>query len=219
MMIIIVVHNYHKLIQDHYMKTEVDEKKVAKIEAKANKTIEVIDSFEIKNDKQMDQASELLSKANTELKACVADKEIYTKPLNAVISSIRKRYKPTEKKLEAGIKILRKAISEYQTKKEAEAEAKEAKVLDRVGSGRGKLGIDAAAKQIAEIDGPAKKVSTASGAVSFKDDYEIIHVDLRVLPVQFLNCDNVAIRKVFKAGGTVEGVQVKKIKVPINRTA
>lgn len=199
--------------------TQIDEKKLEKLESSALDTVAVIEKFEITNDAEMTQASELLSQANKQMDALTADKETLTKPLNAVLTNIRKRYKPTEKKLETAIRVLRKGIGAYQTKKEDDAKAEEARIVSRVGSGKGKLKMETAAKQIANIDGAEKKVETESGSISFRDDYEITVVDIRQIPEQFLSVDEVAIKKVFKAGGTVEGVSGKKIKVPVNRRA
>lgn len=201
------------------MKTEVDEKRLEVVQGKVTGTAEIIESLHIKDDKDMAYASELLSKANTHAKEIKKDKESLTKPLNAVLLKIRKKYKPVETELEKAIKHLRKEIGAYQTRKEEEAEDEKAKIAGRVGQGKGKLKIETAAKQIANVDSPDKKVETESGSISFRDDYEITVVDIREIPEQFLSVDEAGIKKALKAGGTVAGISAKKIKIPINRTA
>lgn len=197
--------------------TEVDEKKLEKLETKVTDTVEVIENFKITDDKQMAYASELLSQANREMYRLTADKESLTKPLNKVLNGIRKRYKPAETKLQRAITILRKEIGTYQTQLDEAAEEKRKKISGRVGAGRGKLSIETAGKQLAEVTGPEKKVETASGSISFREDYEILSVDVRKLPEQFIKVDEAGIKKALKAGGEVAGVEFKKIKTPINR--
>jgi protein-tyrosine-phosphatase len=198
---------------------EIDEKQIAVMQEKVSTTSDVIMKMTIKDDRDMATASELLSKITSHSKEIKADKEKLTKPLNAVLLEIRKKYKPVETELEKADKHLRKEIGAYQTRKDDEAEAERIRIAGRVGIGKGKLKIETAAKQMAEVEAPDRKVVTDSGSISFKEDYEITIVDLRKIPEQFLSVDEVSIRKVFKAGGTVDGVVAKKIKVPINRTA
>lgn len=198
---------------------EVDEKQLQVVQEKVTGTADVIMKMTIKNDNDMSSASELLSKANTHAKEIKADKEKLTKPLNAVLLLIRKKYKPVETELEKAIKHLRSEIGAYQTKKDDEAEEERKRIAGRVGAGKGKLKIETAAKQMAEVEGPEKKVETESGSISFKTDHEITVVNIYDIPEQFLSVDLTGIKKVFNAGGTVEGVSAKKIKVPINRTA
>jgi len=198
---------------------EIDEKQIEVVQKKVAGTAEVIMRMTIKTDDDMVSASELLSKANSHAKEIKADKEKLTKPLNAVLLLIRKKYKPVETELEKAIKHLRSEIGAYQTRKDDEAEAERMRIAGRVGAGKGKLKIETAAKQMAEVDAPDRQVVTESGSISFKDDYEITVVDIYKIPEHFLSVDEAGIKKVFKAGGTVEGVSAKKIKVPINRTA
>jgi len=196
---------------------EVDEKRLEAVSQKVTGTADIILSLSIKDDKDMAYASELLSKANKHADEIKADKEKLTKPLNAVLTLIRKKYKPVETELEKAIKHLRKEIGAYQTKKDDEAEEERARIASRVGQGKGKLKIETAAKQIAAVEGPDKKVETASGSISFREDYEITVVNIREIPEQFLSVDEAGIKKALKAGGTVPGIVGKKIKVPINR--
>lgn len=199
--------------------TEVDEKKLKVVVKQADVTTKAMTKIVITNDAEMASASELLSKANTQLKALTADKETFTKPLEKVIKLIKAKYAPSEKGLKEGIAMIRKEIGAYQTRKDDEAEAKRIQIAGRVGSGKGKLKIETAAQQMAEVAAPDRQVVTESGSISFKDDYEITVVDIYKIPEHFLSVDEAGIKKVFKAGGTVEGVSAKKIKVPINRTA
>lgn len=196
---------------------QVDEKRLEVVQKEVTTTSDKIIGLSIKDDKDMELATELLSRANKHADTIKADKEKLTKPLNAVLKAIREKYKPAETKLEKAISHLRKEIGAYQTKKDEKVEADRIKVASRVGSGRGKLTMETAGKQIEAIGATGKKVQAESGSVSFKTDYEITVVDIRKIPEQFLEVDTVAIAKVFKAGGEVAGVTGKKIKVPINR--
>lgn len=199
------------------IKTEVNEKKLATMGEKFGGTVETIEALQITNDKDMAYASELLSQANKHLDALEADRTALTKPLNAVLRGINAKYKPLSTKLEKAVKHLRKEIGAYQTKQEEEKAAKETAVLERVGAGKGKLKVETAAKQIAKIDGPEQKVETASGSISFRDDYEVTVTDIRQVPEEYLTVDIAGIKKAIKDKKDVPGIEYKTIKVPINR--
>ena len=198
---------------------KVDEKKLEVISKKVGSTADTILDLKINDDRDFTYAGELLSQANKQAKEIKADKETLTKPLNAVLLLIRKKYKPVETQLEKAIKHLRSEVGRYQTLKDDEAEAKKASIAERIGSGKGKLKVETAAQQMANVEEPEKSVSTESGSISFKDDYEITVIDIKQIPEQFLTVDIPGIKKAFKAGGTVAGVDAKKVKIPINRTA
>lgn len=196
---------------------EVDEKRIQVAQDKITLTVADAESIVIIDDATMSKAGEVLSQVNQQLDEITKDKETLTKPLNAVLSNIRKRYKPLELQLDKVKKHLRSEIGAYQTKKEEEAEAEKAAIASRVGSGKGKLKMETAAKKMSEVDIPEKKVETASGSISFRDDYELTIINIREIPDQFLIVDEAAIKKVFKAGGEVAGVSAKKVKIPVNR--
>ena len=197
---------------------EVNEKELKKVQLNVTKVATNSLALEIKNEKDMSQATELLSQLNLKAGEIKKDKEKLTKPLNAVLKDIRGRYKPMETQLEKGIKHIRSVMGIYQTEKEEQAEAEREKIVARVGPGRGKLKVETAVSKMAEVTGSDKKVEAESGSVSFRDDYEIISVNKREVPEDFLIVDEVGIRKLLNAGAEeVAGVVAKKIKVPINR--
>jgi len=197
---------------------EVNEKELKKVQLNVTKVATNSLALAIKNDKDMSQATELLSQLNLKAGEIKKDKEKLTKPLNAVLKDIRGRYKPMETQLEKGIKHIRSVMGIYQTEKELQAEAEREKIVARVGSGRGKLKVETAVSKMAEVTGADVKVAGESGSVTFKNDYEIISVNKREVPETFLSVDEVGIRKLLNAGAEeVFGVVAKKIKVPINR--
>lgn len=198
-------------------KFEVDEKKIEAISQTVIATEEQVMSLKIIDERTMGEAGNLLTQLNKHADTVKKDKESLTKPLNAVLSNIRKRYKPVETKLETAIKYLRKEIGAYQLLQEEKAEADRLAIASRVGEGRGKLKVETAVAKMAEVEGPETKRATEGGSVSFKDDHEITVVDIRKIPEKFLEVDIAGIKKVFNAGGTVEGVVAKKVKTVINR--
>jgi len=197
---------------------EVNEKELKKVQLNVTKVATNSLALEIKNEKDMSQATELLSQLNLKASEVKKDKEKLTKPLNTVLKDIRGRYKPMETQLEKGIKHIRSVMGIYQTEKEEQAEAEREKIVARVGQGRGKLKVETAVSKMAEVTGADVKVAGESGSVTFKKDYEIISVNKREVPEDFLIVDEVGIRKLLNAGSEeVAGVVAKKIKVPINR--
>lgn len=178
---------------------------------------EAILSLTIKDVKSMAAATEFLSQINKKADAIKAEKEKVTKPLNQALKAEQARWKPAEDIIKRAVSHLRSQMSSYQTEQDRISNEEKNKVMDRVGTGRGSLKLETAARKINEITGPETKVASESGSVSFKDDYEITVVDKHLIPVEFLEVDISGIKKAIKNGDVVHGVNFTVIKVPINR--
>lgn len=194
------------------------EKPKAEIILKETQTVaDAVLKVVITSPKEMTNATELLSKINKQGDAIKAEKEKITKPLNQALKVEQKRWKPAEDAIKKAVAHIRAQMSQYQTAQVEAADEEKNRIAGRVGSGKGKLKIETAAQKINEVAGPEARVETESGSISFKDDYEVTVVDIRLIPEQFLEVDITGIKKAIKEGVEVPGVTYKTIKVPVNR--
>lgn len=166
---------------------------------------------------EMESATELLSQLNSHADTIKSRKDEVMRPLLDAVAAERKRWKPAEDLLKQGIDHIRKQMSVFQTAEHKKAEAEKNKIAGRVGEGKGHIKMTTAAKKMAEVDTPEKKVAAASGSVSFKTDYEVTVVDVRLIPEKFLEVKIPAIRMAHKKGEVIDGVKIEEIQVPINR--
>lgn len=176
-----------------------------------------VELITIDSPQAMSDAVELLSQLNTTADRVKAEKDKVMRPLLDAVAAERKRWKPIEDKLTPLITTLRKKISVYQTAETKRVEDEKAKIAARVGTGKGKLKLDTAAKKQAEITKPEDKVATDTGSVAFKTDYEVVVTDIRKVPEQFLEVKLAAIKTAHKKGGVVPGVTINEVQVPVNR--
>lgn len=174
-------------------------------------------AIKITSPKIMAEASELLSKINKKGDAIKAEKEKVTKPLNQALKAEQARWKPAEDAIKKAVSHLRVEMGSYQTLLVKKSEETKNIIIGRIGSGKGKLKIETASKQLSEVDAPEAKVETESGSISFRDDYEVTVVDKHLIPVEFLEVDFTAIKKALKNGDIIHGVTFTTIKVPVNR--
>lgn len=186
------------------------------IKKSAPAIVEEAQSFTIKDAKDMGKASELLSRMNKGLDAVVAYKEKKTKPLNEALKVIRAETKPIEALLESGIAALRRTMTNYQTEQTAIADAEAKKIEDRIGPGRGKLGLNTAVAKIDEIDRPESSIIADSGMVKFKPNHTFEVTDKMQLPAEYLLANEVAIRAAMKAGTKLPGVRYFTEQIPVN---
>lgn len=173
--------------------------------------------IKITDQDSMAKAVNTLSVVNKQNDLVRKEKEKITKPLNKALSEERKRWKPIETRLKSAIDYLRKEIGNYQTRLDEEAEAKKDKIVSRIGEGRGKLTPETAVRQLSNVEGPDSQVEAAAGSVTFRNDYEITVTDIHLIPEEYLEVKESAIKSALKEGKEVPGTTHKLIKVPVNR--
>ena len=171
---------------------------------------------DIENADDMSEAVRVLSILNKKADALEADKQELTKPINDVLKRIRAKYKPFEEKLEDAIGLIRTKMSKYQTTQKKLAEAKEDKIISRIGEGKGKLKPETAMAKLEDVAKPENKVSTDEGMVKFKTVKKFIVVDVTKLPKEFILPNEVAIRKAMNEGKELAGVEYSTEEVPVN---
>jgi hypothetical protein len=191
-------------------------KQITVLEKKVNPLVSRAESFEIKNQRDMEEATKMLSEMNQIGDRIDAEKRKVLDPLNQAIKAERARWKPIETMYENGIQLLRQAMTKWQTEKTRIANEEAAKIAARVGSGKGKLKAETAIAQISEIDRPAATVATEVGAVKFRTVKKYEVVDIKKLPIEFHMPDDVAIKEAMRDGRELPGVRYYEEQVPVN---
>lgn len=208
---------------------------MSKKQTSKGKEVAVIDRIEtvfkengtvpkIAGDDDMVLATKSLSLFNTALKELTTEKEKLTKPLNAALKEIRARYKPAEDKLGGFIEKIRDSMSDYQTAETKRADEEAAKIAARVGDGRGKLGVETAARKLGEIAVPVKAIGTNAGAVHFRTDKVLKITDIdkirgfaaRTGNWSFFELDESTLLTALKNGQAVPGAEIETKQVPVN---
>lgn len=190
-------------------KLAVIEKEISPIVAKAQ-------ALTIKDEKSMTGGAELLSTLNLRLDKIVEEKEKITKPLNEALKVERARWKPFETVLDEAISLIRKKMGTYHTEQTRLANEEEARIVARVGEGKGHLKAETAVRQMEDIDRPAGAVAAASGMVKFKTVKVFEVMDLTMLPIEYHLANEVAIRKAMNAGIELAGVKYSTEQRPDN---
>lgn len=164
----------------------------------------------IKTDGDMALAADQLTALNRAADRVEEEKKKITAPLNVALKNARALFAPLEDRLENAIGSLRREMTRYQTA----AEAKKAKVADRAAAG--KIGLDAASRQIDRLGAPDKVAASNGGAVAFVDHPCFEVTDHTKLPREYLVPDEVKIRAAMKAGTELPGVRYWVEKRPKN---
>lgn len=186
------------------------EKSVSIAVAKATKVT-------IKDEKDMIEATKVLSELNRYNDEVETKKEEITKPLNLALKKARELFKPLEVRLEEGIDTIRGAMTTYQTEKVRLAKIEEDKIAARIGEGKGKLKMETAVRKMEEINKPVDKVETESGSVKFIEvqRFEVLEIDK--VPRAYMVVDESKIRNAMKDSIRVPGVIYWVEQVPRNR--
>lgn len=166
----------------------------------------------------MAQASEARAERKAILKAAEAEKNKVLKPLNAACKAEQDRWKPLETKLEDDLEFLDRAMTAYQTKQQAIADAEAKKIADRVGEGKGKLRAETAVRKLEEIDAPAAVLQNENGGgTGFRPVPCFEVMDMYLLPIDYHLSNDTAIREAMKKGTELPGVRYWVEQRPINR--
>lgn len=171
--------------------------------------------FMITSTEHMEEATASLSLLNKELDRIVTDKEKLTKPMNEALKEVRARYKPFEAQLEDAIRQVRAQMSLYHTQQTEDARIQAEKITNRIGEGKGKIKIETAMNQLANIDTPPATLSSQHGSVSFREVTKCEVKDITKVPYEYLEADLTAIKKQLPL--KITGVRYWTEQQPINR--
>lgn len=170
----------------------------------------------ITSEKEMIEASEILSVINKYADTVKEAREKITKPLNTALKEARAMFKPLEDKLSGAIDGLRQGMGSYQTEKMRMADEEASRIASRVKEGKGNLSAETAVERIAEIDKPIDTVVVESGTVKFRPVKRLVIEDASLIPREYLVADETRIKEVLVGGGEVAGCKMVIEQVPVN---
>lgn len=185
-------------------------------ERKAQTLFDKASEHKINDEKDMTLAVEMLSEINKIADKVEDEKDKVMKPLNAAIKAERARWKPIETIIENGKQLLRRAMTVYQTEQTRLTQEREAKIVNRIGEGKGKIGVETAVKQIENIEKAPTSIATQAGSVKFKPVKKFEVMDMTMLPLEYHLSDDVAIRKAMLEGVELAGVRYFIEQIPVN---
>jgi hypothetical protein len=194
----------------YYVHMNEHEKEVMVLSDKAEALI-------IKDAKDMESASSLLSILNRRRDQITEEKEKVTKPLNEALKAERSRWKPIEMVLDTHIDDIRSRMSAYQTEQSRIAKEEEAKIASRIKPGKGNLSLDTALEKMDAINTPEEKVTTDNGSVSFRTDKRLKITDETKIPRHYLIVNEKLLLEDLKKGVAVYGAEIEEVKTVINK--
>ncbi len=193
-----------------------DQKEVSVIVKKLTPIAERAQNIEIKDEKSMKEAVEVLSELNKVNDKIVSKKEEYTKPLNELLKKFRATWKPLETMYTEAIESVREKMTIYQTEQVRLQKEESAKIAARVGEGKGHFKIETAVTKLAEVKVPEKEIATSSGLVQFREVKVLKITNRDLIPLGYLIVDEAAVLKALKLGTTVPGAELETKQVPAN---
>jgi hypothetical protein len=188
------------------------EKEIAVYQKKIVPIVEEAKGLKISGAEDMARADEVLSKLNKVVDSIEAEKAKVIDPLNQALKAEKARWKPIETLYGEGLKVVRDEMSRYQTAEVMRQRAEEAKIAARIGEGKGKLKIETAGRQMAEIEVVDKKV----GSTSFIEVKVLKIVDIKMIPREYLIVDEKAVLDDLKSGKVVPGAVIELKMSPRN---
>jgi len=186
------------------------------IEKEVSPIVRQAQELKIGNVKDMEKATETLSKLNLYNDRITEEKEKITIPAQAVLTAERARWSPIEKPIKLAIDLIRGKMSEYQTMLMKMAKEEEDRIASRIGAGKGKLSVETAVRKMSEVEKPQEKTITDSGSIKFRETQIVKIVDKSKIPLDYLIVDESAILKALKEGKKVTGCVLDIKMTPIN---
>jgi hypothetical protein len=197
---------------------ETEDNRVSVVGKKVSPMIEAAEKITaITTDAEVVEATEVLSKLNKALDMVTEEKEKITKPLNEALKNERARWKPMEIVFEGAVARLRALLSKYQTDKVKKQREEEAKIMNRVGEGKGHIKAETAIRKLGEVEVPLAKVETNSGSLAFREDKVLKITDEKLVPDKYWIIDEKLLLADLKKGETVPGAEIELIQTPVNR--
>ncbi len=187
---------------------EVLSKEVASIEKKV--------LTEIRNDAENALVSNLLVQVMVKQKETEKARIFLVKDLNDHVKKINVEFKKVSGPLETMEKILKTAITTYRAKCEAVIEKERAKLQEKFEKKQEKA--IAAGKSLDSVLMPTVNeipavIETKTGEIKTKKDWSFEIVDEKLIPREYLEVNESAIRKAVKSGGvrSIPGVKIFEV--------
>lgn len=166
----------------------------------------------VSNKEEFEEATNILSDIKAVTKAAEADRKKITAPLNESLKEINSRYKPLKDELSAAERIIKDKVKDYQLEVQAELDAKEAELREKLAEGE--ITPEEAAGEIENQESIGTSVDTKRGSVQFKTVRKVRVTDVTKVPAEYLNNEKVleaivsAVRADALDGKKIAGIEV-----------
>lgn len=160
--------------------------------------LDVQPGLELKSDEEMGLASEMIKDVKRFYKEIDAERQEYTKPLNAMLGDVNGLYQPVLKKLTAIEAALKVAVGNYTRVQQEKQRAMLAAAAAEAASQKTREQAEAVVQQALQVAQatPTKKVEGVS--VTEVWDFELVDTDQ--VPRQYLAVDATKVKAAIKAG-------------------
>lgn len=181
---------------------------------KASNAVDAVAKVVIKNDKELEDASEMRSNVKKLQKLIKQEKDKALGPIKQSIEAIKGWFAPAEEKAEAALSNLNRAMVSYQLAREAENARKVASIAKRAEAGQ--LRPETAVSKMDELGEVPNAVKTEAGTSAFRKDKKMRIVDREKIPDDYWAVNEVALRAAAlaisrstgKLGEVIPGVDV-----------
>jgi hypothetical protein len=184
----------------------MDTKEIQKYELEVNSYEDFSKSLIIRNEDDYKTALSQGKEIKNRLEIITSRKEEITKPLNQALKSARELFKPIEEIGAHSLLVIKTKMLDFQKEQTKKAELAKQKLAERVE--RGTMTAETAVRKIGEIQEPNKTVKTEDGKATVKMVTKYRVTDKSKIPLIFLEPDMAAIKKSFRDGQIVAGVEV-----------
>lgn len=179
--------------------------------------IKQAETLTVTNAEEVKEATEVLSRLNKSIDSMEAEKDKVLGPLKEAAKAEKARWKPLEDMFGGAVDRIRGLLSSYQTEQMRIKRAEEAKVLARMGEGKGKFKAETVIRKLGEVTAPEAKVEVESGGLSFRESKQLKVTDESKVPDEYWVIDEKKLLDALKEGKVVDGAEIEIIQVPVNK--
>ena len=187
-------------------------KDITIIENEITPVVAAATAITITDSQSLNEASTLRAQIKTAIDYVKEKKEIEYRPAKTVLDNITARFKPYEKNLDTALKTINDKMTEYQTAIFKAQKEKEAAIAARIGEGKGKLKVETAINQMANIEQVEQTEDT-----NFYNKPVLVIKDPSLIPREYCIPDEALITMAIKEGITVPGAVMEDRLVPRSR--
>lgn len=183
-----------------------DTKELAPLKAQVSKLENQANAVAISTPEDYTQAVDIVAKLKEAGSNIKAKKESITKPLNEALKNARDLFRPIEDQFSNAESVIKGKLLSYKKMMDERAAAEEAKIAQKVESGKMKL--ETGEKKLDQIERVDTTTKGKVGEVQIRKIKKVRITDEAALPRQYLVPDNVAIRRDALSGIAIPGVEV-----------
>ena len=180
-------------------------KEIAKYEKEISSIQDYAGSLEVTSEDSYKEALNEGKQIKTQLDAIIARKEEITKPLNATLKSVRDLFRPFEERGESALRVIKDKMLSFSKEQTRKAEEAKQKLAERVE--RGTMKPETAVRKIEEMKAPEKTIATDEGKATTRTVKKYRVVDMKKVPLEFMEVNMTLVRNAFRAGKPVLGCE------------